>query len=50
MEKSEWDYFQIPGHSDIRLLPQEGQPGIFEPVVFVSAVALAGVICGGERG
>ncbi|KAI0712723.1 acetyl-CoA synthetase-like protein [Cerioporus squamosus] len=36
MEKSEWDYFQISPHIDIRLLPQEGQPHIFEPVAFDS--------------
>ena len=38
MEKSEWDYFQISPHIDIKLLPQEGQPHIFEPVAFVCAV------------
>ena len=37
MEKSEWDYFQISPHIDIKLLPQEGQPHIFEPVAFVCA-------------
>ena len=36
MQKSEWDYFQIGPHIDIRLIPQEGQPGIYEPVAFVS--------------
>ncbi len=36
MNKSEWDYFQISPHIDIRLLPQESQPNIFEPVAFVS--------------
>ncbi|KAI0350560.1 acetyl-CoA synthetase-like protein [Trametes cingulata] len=36
MEKSEWDYFQISPHIDIRLIPQEGQPDIFEPVAFDS--------------
>ncbi|KAI0772397.1 acetyl-CoA synthetase-like protein [Trametes elegans] len=36
MEKSEWDYFQISPHIDIRLLPQDGQPDIFEPVAFDS--------------
>ena len=35
MEKTEWDYFQISPHIDIRMIPQEGQPGIFEPVAFV---------------
>ena len=37
MDKPEWDYFEISPHVDIRLLPQDGQPGIYEPVVFVSA-------------
>ncbi|KAL1943361.1 hypothetical protein VTO73DRAFT_4436 [Trametes versicolor] len=36
MDKSEWEYFQISPHIDIRLLPQEGQPDIFEPVAFDS--------------
>ncbi|KAI0743085.1 acetyl-CoA synthetase-like protein [Daedaleopsis nitida] len=37
MDKTEWDYFQISPHIDIRLLPQEGQPGIFEPIAFDAA-------------
>ncbi|KAI1791373.1 acetyl-CoA synthetase-like protein [Ganoderma leucocontextum] len=37
MDKAEWDYFEISPHVDIRLIPQEGQPGTFEPVVFDSA-------------
>ncbi|KAM5541012.1 hypothetical protein V8D89_005323 [Ganoderma adspersum] len=37
MDKPEWDYFEISPHVDIRLIPQEGQPGIFEPIVFDSA-------------
>lgn len=41
MDKSEWDYFQISPHIDIRLLPQDGQPDIFEPVAFVSIFALS---------
>ncbi|KAI0673239.1 acetyl-CoA synthetase-like protein [Trametes maxima] len=36
MDKTEWDFFQISPHVDIRLIPQEGQPDIFEPVVFDS--------------
>ncbi|KAH9851221.1 acetyl-CoA synthetase-like protein [Lenzites betulinus] len=36
MNKSEWDYFRIPPHIDLRLIPQEGQPGVFEPVAFDS--------------
>ncbi|KAI8996302.1 acetyl-CoA synthetase-like protein [Trametes punicea] len=36
MDKLEWDYFQISPHIDVRLLPQEGQPDIFEPVAFDS--------------
>ena len=36
MDKPEWDYFEISPHVDIRLIPQEEQPGIFEPIVFVS--------------
>lgn len=37
MDKSEWDYFPIAPHIDVRLIPQEGQPLIYEPVAFVSA-------------
>ncbi|KAI0830379.1 acetyl-CoA synthetase-like protein [Trametes gibbosa] len=36
MNKSEWDYFRIPPHIDLRMLPQEGQPDLFEPVAFDS--------------
>nr|UXY92114.1 ATP/NADPH-dependent carboxylic acid reductase [Trametes cinnabarina] len=36
MDKPEWDYFQLSPHIDARLIPQEGQPGIFEPVAFDS--------------
>ncbi|OSD00720.1 acetyl-CoA synthetase-like protein [Trametes coccinea BRFM310] len=36
MDKPEWDYFQISPHIDVRLIPQEGQPDIFEPVAFDS--------------
>ncbi|TFK88243.1 acetyl-CoA synthetase-like protein [Polyporus arcularius HHB13444] len=36
MDKSEWDYFEISPHIDLRLIQQEGQPGIFEPVAFDS--------------
>ena len=46
MEKSEWDYFQISPHIDIRLLPQEGQPDIFEPVAFVSSFRFPHVLAG----
>ena len=38
-DKKEWDYFQISPHIDIRLIPQEGQPGIYEPIAFVSLIA-----------
>ncbi|KAI0681684.1 male sterility protein-domain-containing protein [Cerioporus squamosus] len=37
MDKPEWDYFQISPHINLRLIPQEGQPGLFEPVAFESA-------------
>ena len=37
MDKSEWDYFEISPHIDVRLIPQEGQPGIFEAIAFVRA-------------
>ncbi|KAI0758786.1 acetyl-CoA synthetase-like protein [Fomes fomentarius] len=37
MNKSEWDYFEISPLIDIRLLPQESQPNMFEPVAFDSA-------------
>ncbi len=47
MDKSEWDYFQISPHIDIRLLPQDGQPDIFEPVAFVSVFLVA---CAGDAG
>ena len=35
MNKSEWDYFRIAPHIDARLIPQEGQPLIYEPVALV---------------
>ena len=35
MNLKEWDYFRISPHIDIKMIPQEGQPGIFEPVAFV---------------
>ena len=37
MDKSEWDYFEMSGHIDSWLIPQKGQPGIFEPIAFVRA-------------
>ncbi|RPD77318.1 acetyl-CoA synthetase-like protein [Lentinus tigrinus ALCF2SS1-7] len=36
MDKSEWDYFELSPHIDVRLIPQEGQPGIFEAIAFDS--------------
>ena len=39
MDKSEWDYFEISTHIDVRLIPQEGQPGIFEAIAFVRATS-----------
>lgn len=47
IDKSEWEYFQISPHIDIRLLPQDGQPDIFEPVAFVSILAFS---CAGGAG
>ena len=38
MDKSEWDYFDMSGHIDSWLIPQEGQPGIFEPIAFVRSI------------
>lgn len=38
MDKPEWDYFEISPHIDVRLIPQEGRPGLYEPVAFVSLV------------
>ena len=35
MDKSEWDWFEISPHINGWLIPQEDQPGIFEPVVLV---------------
>ena len=39
MDKSEWDYFEISPHIDVRLIPQGGQPGIFEAIAFVRATS-----------
>ncbi|KAH9911783.1 acetyl-CoA synthetase-like protein [Epithele typhae] len=34
MDKTEWEWFECSGHIDAWLVPQEGRPGIFEPIAF----------------
>ena len=37
MDKTQWDWFEMSKHIDSWLIPQKGQPGIFEPIAFVRA-------------
>ena len=39
MDKSEWDYFRIAPHIDARLIPQEDQPLIYEPIALVRSIS-----------
>ncbi|KAI0687627.1 acetyl-CoA synthetase-like protein, partial [Cerioporus squamosus] len=41
MDKSEWAYFEISPHIDVRLIPQEGRLGIFEAIAFVRVILVA---------
>ena len=35
MDKTEWEYFKIAPNIDVRLVPREDEPLIYEPIALV---------------